>query len=105
MAVVPFCTLALINRPEAGARPLVETVFAGLLAAAAFYIAVNEGAQNWQSLWTAAAYWLLGATLWQARSIVIARVTSIEPFVLVRGDDQCWDGSIQEPVSSVPRPL
>src|SRR6478752_5019374 len=35
MAVVPFANLMLLNRPQAGARPIAETVFAGLLAGGA----------------------------------------------------------------------
>ena len=31
MAVVPFATLMLLNRPQAGARPIAEAVFAGLI--------------------------------------------------------------------------
>jgi len=69
MAVVPFWTLSLLNRPKSGTRPIAETVFACLLGAAALYSTFNEGADNWQSLWTSAAYFLLGTTLWQARSV------------------------------------
>ena len=32
MAVIPFSTLALLNRPQEGVRPVAEMVFAGLLA-------------------------------------------------------------------------
>lgn len=46
---------------------MAETVFAGLFAAAALYGIFIEGTQNWQALWTSAAYLLFGATLWQAR--------------------------------------
>jgi glucan 1,3-beta-glucosidase len=67
MAVVPFWTLMLLNRPQQGARPIAEGVFAGLLAGAALYTAFNEGADNWQSLWTCAVYFLLAVTLWRAR--------------------------------------
>jgi exo-beta-1,3-glucanase (GH17 family) len=35
MAVVPFATLMLLNRPQHGVRPIAEAVFAGLLAVAA----------------------------------------------------------------------
>jgi glucan 1,3-beta-glucosidase len=35
MAVVPFWTLMALNRPQEGARPIAEAVFAGLLAASA----------------------------------------------------------------------
>src|SRR6202035_5567315 len=59
MAVVPFATLMLLNRPQEGVRPMAEAVFAGLLAAAVPYMAFNEGTDNWQSLWTCAVYFLL----------------------------------------------
>jgi exo-beta-1,3-glucanase (GH17 family) len=72
MAVVPFWTLTLLNRPKSGTRPIAEAVFAGMLAVAAFYTTLNEGSHNWQSLWTSAAYFLLGTTLWQARSVAVA---------------------------------
>jgi glucan 1,3-beta-glucosidase len=67
MAVVPFATLAL-NRPQAGHRPIAESVFAGLLAMSAVYVGFNEGKENWQALWTCAIYVLLAITLWQARA-------------------------------------
>jgi exo-beta-1,3-glucanase (GH17 family) len=69
MAVVPFSTLMLLNRPQRGVRLISEAVFAGLLAAAALYIGFNEGSNNWQSLWTCAVYLLLAVTLWQARAV------------------------------------
>jgi exo-beta-1,3-glucanase (GH17 family) len=68
MAVVPFVTL-MLNRPQAGVRPIAEAVFAGLLAIASVYVAFNEGRDNWQSLWTCAIYVLLAITLWQARAV------------------------------------
>jgi hypothetical protein len=71
MAVVPFATLMLLNRPQEGVRPIAETVFAGLFAGAAFYTAFNEGGENWQSLWTCAMYFLLAITLWRARGVQI----------------------------------
>jgi hypothetical protein len=67
MAVVPFSTLVLLNRPQEGARPIAEAVFAGLFAGAALYVVFNEGANNWQSLWTCAIYFLFAVTLWRAR--------------------------------------
>jgi hypothetical protein len=73
MAVVPFALLMLLNRPQVGARPIAETVFAGLLAVAAVYTAFNEGGENWQSLWTCAMYFLLAATLWRARGVQIPK--------------------------------
>jgi hypothetical protein len=73
MAVVPFWTLALLNRPKSGARPIAEAVFACLFGATALYSIFNEGSQNWQALWTSAAYFLFGITLWWARSVAVAR--------------------------------
>jgi glucan 1,3-beta-glucosidase len=73
MAVVPFSFLALLNRPQAGARPIAEAVFAGLLAGAALYTIFNEGSDNWQSLWTCAVYFLFAVTLWQARAAQIPK--------------------------------
>ncbi|MDE2602752.1 MAG: beta-(1-6) glucans synthase [Bradyrhizobium sp.] len=71
MAVLPFSTLALLNRPKRGRRPIAEAAFAGLLAASMLYIGFNEGPENWQSLWTCAMYLLLATTLWQARGAQI----------------------------------
>jgi len=71
MAVLPFSTLALLNRPKQGRRPIAEAAFAGLLAASMLYIGFNEGPDNWQSLWTCAMYLLLATTLWQARGVQI----------------------------------
>ncbi|MCC8942911.1 beta-(1-6) glucans synthase [Bradyrhizobium sp. Arg68] len=71
MAVVPFALLTLLNRPKEGARPLAESVFAGLLTIAAAYMLYNEGTINWQSDWTCAMYLLLAATLWRGRAAQI----------------------------------
>jgi exo-beta-1,3-glucanase (GH17 family) len=73
MAVLPFATLMLLNRPQEGARPIAEAVFAPLFAIAALYTAFNEGLNNWQSLWTCAVYFVLGVTLWQARGAQIPK--------------------------------
>src|SRR6266852_5490818 len=73
MAVVPFSMLMLLNRPQDGVRPIAETVFAGLLAGSVLYIVFNEGADNWQSLWTCVVYFLLAATLWRARGVQIPK--------------------------------
>jgi exo-beta-1,3-glucanase (GH17 family) len=77
MAVVPFCTVAFLNPPESGNRPLAETVFAGLFAAASLYIILNEGIYNWQSLSTCAAYLVLGVTLWRPRTVAVAETALI----------------------------
>jgi exo-beta-1,3-glucanase (GH17 family) len=68
MAVVPFLSLMVLNRPPTGVRPIAESAFAGLLAIAAVFIGINEGRDNWQSLWTCAIYLLLALTLWRARA-------------------------------------
>ena len=73
MAVVPLATLMLLNRPKQGARPIAEAAFAGLLAGAALFTGLNEGPDNWQSLWTCAAYLLFAVTLWQARGVQIPK--------------------------------
>jgi glucan 1,3-beta-glucosidase len=73
MAVLPFASLMLLNRPQDGARPIAEAIFAGLFAGAALYTGFNEGADNWQSLWTCALYGLLAITLWQARAVQIPK--------------------------------
>jgi hypothetical protein len=67
MAVLPFAGLMLVNRPQSGVRPIAESVFAGVLVLSAIYVGFNEGANNWQSLWTCAIYLLFGVTLWRAR--------------------------------------
>jgi exo-beta-1,3-glucanase (GH17 family) len=69
MAVVPFAMLMLLNRPKEGSRPIAESAFAGLLVAAALFTGINEGNQNWQSMWTCAVYLLLALTLWRARAV------------------------------------
>jgi hypothetical protein len=69
MSVAPFLIMTLVTGQRPGSPPLAESVFAGLLTLAAFYGAVHEGAHNWQSLWTAAVLLLLGATLYEIRSI------------------------------------
>ncbi len=82
MAVVPVWTLRLLFRPKSGTRPVAEAVFAGLFALAALYATFNEGFNNWQALWTSAAYFLLAITLWQARYV------SVEPLGTHFGDVQ-----------------
>jgi len=67
MAVVPFVCL-LLNRPQAGPRPIAESVFAGLLAGSAIFVGIREGSDNWQSMWTCLIYLLLALTLWRARA-------------------------------------
>jgi glucan 1,3-beta-glucosidase len=68
MAVVPFACLMMLNRPQQGHRPMAEAVFAGLLVGSVVYVGINEGRDNWQSLWTCAGYLVLALTLWRARA-------------------------------------
>ena len=68
MAVVPFAGLMLLNRPQAGARPIAEAVFAGVIGGCAVYVGINEGTDNWQSMWTCAMYVVFALTLWRARA-------------------------------------
>jgi len=73
MAVLPVALLTLLNRPQEGALPISEAVFAGLFAMAGLFTLFNEGLNNWQSMWTCALYFLLGLTLWQARGVQIPK--------------------------------
>jgi len=68
MAAVPFAAITLLNPAAKGIRPLAESIFAGIFVAAAIYVGFNEGPENWQSLWTCAAFLLLAATQWRARA-------------------------------------
>ena len=68
MAATPFAAMTLLNRPTKGIRPMAESIFAGVFLVAAIYTGLNEGSDNWQSLWTCAAYILLAVTLWRARA-------------------------------------
>jgi exo-beta-1,3-glucanase (GH17 family) len=81
MVAVPFATLTLLSRPASGPRQIAETVFASLFAATTIYVTFNEGFNNWQSVWTSAAYLMLGATLWQARRVAAVRTIAARPIV------------------------
>ena len=54
-------------------RPIAESAFAGVLVITALYTGINEGAQNWQAMWTCAIYFLLALTLWRARAVQIPK--------------------------------
>jgi glucan 1,3-beta-glucosidase len=73
MAVAPFTALMLANRPKEGVRPIAESAFAGVLVITALYTGFNEGAQNWQAMWTCAIYLLFAVTLWRARAAQIPK--------------------------------
>jgi hypothetical protein len=57
-------------------------VFAALFVLAAVYIIPNEGADNWQAMWTGAIYFVLAGTLWQARAAVAEVATTVTTVVL-----------------------
>jgi glucan 1,3-beta-glucosidase len=63
--VVPMLALSWLA-PGQGRRGLAELTGAGLLAACAAYIVINEGFANWQSLWLCAAL--------AALAVILARV-------------------------------
>jgi exo-beta-1,3-glucanase (GH17 family) len=69
MAEVPFLMLTLLEHRKPGRQAVAETLFAGLFLLSSLYILFNEGHQNWQSLWTCAAFFLLSVTLWRARGV------------------------------------
>jgi hypothetical protein len=82
MVAVPFATLTLLlDRPASSQRPIAETMFASLFAATTIYATFNEGFSNWQAIWTSAAYVMLVATLWQARSVVAVKTATARPIV------------------------
>jgi len=71
MAAIPFASLMLLNRPQQGVRPIAESLLAAILAGSAVYVGINEGPDNWQSVWTCAIYLLMALTLWRARAAQI----------------------------------
>jgi exo-beta-1,3-glucanase (GH17 family) len=82
MAAVPLWTLTLLNRPKSGTRPIAETVFAALFVVIALYAIFNEGTDNWQAVWTSAAYFVLGITFWRARFTAVAGTAAAAPVVV-----------------------
>jgi hypothetical protein len=63
IAAVPVWALALLYRRKSDIGATAEAVFAGLLAAAAVFLFFNEGIHNWQSVWTAVAFFLFASAL------------------------------------------
>ena len=67
-AAAPYLTLSLwLKRPN-GMRPAAETLAAGMLAASAVYVMINETFANWQALLTCAGFAMLALTLVRARA-------------------------------------
>jgi glucan 1,3-beta-glucosidase len=67
-AAVPFLLLSLLSGAPASPRARAELTAAIVLAVASVAIAIQEGMQNWQALWTAAALLALAFTLARARA-------------------------------------
>jgi glucan 1,3-beta-glucosidase len=61
-AAIPFLVLAFWARPRSP-QGKAEIVAAAALGGSAAFIVLNEGTQNWQAIWLAAALALVGLTL------------------------------------------
>jgi exo-beta-1,3-glucanase (GH17 family) len=72
MVVVPIALLMLLNPRRPGPSRVAEGVFACLFLSSALFVFFNEGVRNWQSLWTAAAFLLLGISLTPPRALRVA---------------------------------
>jgi glucan 1,3-beta-glucosidase len=68
-AAVPYLVLALWIPTHKDARPAAERFAAGVLAAAAVYIAINETVANWQAVLLCAGLAMLALTLARARGV------------------------------------
>ena len=82
MFAVPIWIVTLLNPRKSGRSRIAEGAFAGLFLASALFIVVNEGLRNWQSLWTSAAFFLLGISLAPPRTLLV--VSTIGDGVLFR---------------------
>ncbi|HLG82714.1 MAG TPA: glycosyl hydrolase family 17 protein [Bradyrhizobium sp.] len=71
MFVVPIWIVTLLNPRKSDASRVAEGVFACLFAGSALFIFFNEGIRNWQSLWTSAAFLLLGVSLAPPRALFV----------------------------------
>ena len=77
--VAAVVALESMGLPMPGETALITAaIYAGttqhldiVLVIAALYTGVNEGAQNWQAMWTCAIYLLFAVTLWRARAAQI----------------------------------
>ncbi len=82
MFAVPIWIVTLLNPCRPAASRVAEGVFACLFLSSALFIVCNEGVRNWQSLWTSAAFVLLGISLTPPRARLV--VGTIADGVLVR---------------------
>jgi glucan 1,3-beta-glucosidase len=68
-AIVPFLMHSVTVRRPSGVRPAAETAGAAVLALSVFYVVLNEGFTNWQSLWVCAVVGLLAFSLARVRDV------------------------------------
>lgn len=71
MFVLPISIVTLLNPPRSDTSRTAEVVFACLFVSSAVFIFFNEGVRNWQSLWTSAAFTLLGIGLSPPRALLV----------------------------------
>ena len=71
MFVVPIWIVTLLNPRKPGISRVAEGVFACLFVGSALFIVFNEGVRNWQSVWTSAAFCLLGISLTPPRALLV----------------------------------
>jgi exo-beta-1,3-glucanase (GH17 family) len=88
MSVLPLLVLRTIHRARATEQPIAEWVFAGLFGLSTLYIGFHEGPNNWHSLWTCCAYFLLGVTLLQTR------VTASGPKSVIQASETVHDRGV-----------
>ena len=82
MFVVPIWLVALLNPRKPDTIRVAEALFACMFVGSALFIFFNEGVRNWQSLWTSAAFFLLGISLSPPR--VLVAVSMIADAILFR---------------------
>ena len=71
MFVVPISIVTFLNPRRSDTSCTAEVVFACLFVSIAVFIFFNEGVRNWQSLWTSAAFALLGIGLSPPRALLV----------------------------------
>jgi exo-beta-1,3-glucanase (GH17 family) len=71
MFVLPIWIVTLFNPRRSNTSRVPEAVFACLFVSSAVFIFFNEGVRNWQSLWTSAAFALLGIGLSPPRALLV----------------------------------
>jgi exo-beta-1,3-glucanase (GH17 family) len=87
MFAVPFWIVTLLNPRKSASCRVAEAVFACLFVGSALFIVFNEGVRNWQSLWTSAAFFMLGISLSPLPALLVVRTTA-EAVLLRRRDVQ-----------------